>query len=300
MTGERQLAHLHQLMQDYPQLTQLTDELRALRGHQLDWPDWCFLPMSAAYGIISAQLRVPQIPLDRVPDIARIAALNPWRYTRGIYRFHPRLAATLNAATVDGDLPVEVFLRLPEWGIYVELPEPVGGLAGAVLHGFYAHLEHDTNTGRAELRILLDEDQGLHATLLHIGPWSLIEAVDRTVQEALQQARIHHAPAPGFDLGPATIDLTNRLTGLVSLLLYLCSDAAEMRTPARPGARPGRPRPTKTKRGWRLFQPKTVTVWDVGADIGPQLSNSSEGYWHGATEGDRYRYRWITDTGGGV
>lgn len=299
MTGEHQLSQLHQVMQDYPDLARLTDQFRAMRGHELDWPDWCFLPMGAAHGIISAQLHAERVPLDRVPDVARISALNAWRYTRGIYRFHPALHDALARSAITGDMPTDVFMRLSEWGIYIELPGPTGGIAGAVMHGFYAHLEHDANSGEPELRLLLDEDDGLTAMPIHLGPWSLLEAVDRTVQVTLRQAHQYQITPPD-QLGPSTIDLTDRITGLISLLLYLCSDDPEIGTPARPGARPRRPRPTKTKRGWRLFQAQTVTVWDVGADIGPQLNADATGYWDGTTEGDRYRYRWITDTGGSV
>lgn len=300
MIGDRQLAQLRQVMHDYPHLTQLTEEFRAMRGKELNWPDWCFLPMGAAYGIISDQYHVEPIPPDLVADVSRIAALNAWRWTRGIYRFQPALATALARSPIAGDLPTEVFLRLPEWGIYVELPEPVAGIGGAVLYGFYAHLEHDLNDGRPELRFLLDEDDGLWGLPIHIGPWSLLEAVDQSMQETFRHARQYKLGPFGFPVGPAIIDLTDRVSGIVSLLLYLCSDNPEIASPTRPDARPSRPRPTKTKKGWRLFQPHQVTEWEVGTGLGEQLQQDGvdTGYWAGHQDGDRYRYRWTSLSGG--
>lgn len=301
MTGERPLAQLRQVMDDYPHLARLSDEFRAMRGKELDWPDWCFLPMAASYSIVSAHQggRDP-IPLSLVPDIARISALNAWRFSRGIYRFHPALEAALAHSPISGDMPTEVFLRLPEWCLYVELPSPVGGLVGAITYGFYAHLEHDANTGRAELRLLLDEDDGLHAIPLHIGPWTLLEALDRTVQESLHQANTHKVSMFGQPIGPTTVDVADRLTGMISLLLYLCSTSTEISDPTRPGSRPSRPRPTKTKKGWRLFPAQKATVWEVGGQLGEQLHHADvdQGYWYGSQEGDRYLYRWISTAGG--
>lgn len=97
-----------------------------------------------------------------------------------------------------------------------------------------------------------------------------------------------------------TIPGVGRITGLISLLLYLCSDDPEIGTSARPGAVRDAHAPPRPSGTGGSSKPRPVTVWDVGTDIGPQLDTGATGYWSGTTEGDRYRYRWITTTCGGV
>lgn len=44
----RPLRHLATAMYRYPDLARLVDDFRAGKGNDLpDWPDWCFVPMSA-------------------------------------------------------------------------------------------------------------------------------------------------------------------------------------------------------------------------------------------------------------
>ena len=61
--------------------------------------------------------------------------------------------------SLTGDLPCEVLRRLPVWCVYVETPGRQW--FGQAMHRFFAHLECDANTGREELRMLIDADDGL-------------------------------------------------------------------------------------------------------------------------------------------
>jgi len=66
------------------------DAFRADRGHGLpNWPDWCFLPMSGFYAILSDDAQCDRLPLNQMEDVARLAAMGTWRVTQGIYRFDP-------------------------------------------------------------------------------------------------------------------------------------------------------------------------------------------------------------------
>lgn len=292
MDGDRQVAQVKRMLADYPLTTRLTDEFRRDRGTSLpNWPDWCFLPMGGAAAIVSG---TGQLQLDRVPDIARIAALNTWNYSRGIYRFHPRLLEALLRSPIEDELPVEVFYRLPEWCVYIEMPPQSPGLIGDIMHGYYAHLEHDANTGRPELRLLTDENDGLHGMPLHIGDWSVLEATMRTAEETARQA-IASGVAVVDQIGPATIQVADRLASVITPLLYLCSTDVKMVDPRDRKRTPRRPRPTKTRQGWKLFPPAQVTVWRVGDRLGEQLPENAAGAWEGAPdpESGRYRYQWI-------
>lgn len=275
--------------------------------------------MAAWYAIISAELKVPRVPIHMTGEVAKLSALGTWRYSQGIYRVDPDLIAALANSPLSGSIPCEVLLRLPEWCIYVETP----GLRwlNQMLHGFWTHLEWDANTGRHELRFLFDCEDGTVALPLHMGDWSISEAVDRMISEAARQSG-----SSVLDMYTAddTRELTTHINPLVSIVLYLCSEKPEINDLRLPGTWPVRPKPKKTKKGWRLFPPDKHKIWKVGEQIGAQLktaiaadneksqraesAESTEhsirthlrrGHWHGYWTGPRHEeqkfiYHWIS------
>lgn len=248
----------------YPNAWRQVDEIRAVRGREgmPNWPDWCFMPMAGCYAIVSGGGPM-RVLLQDAGDIGRLAALGAWRVTQGIYRFDPALYEAIVTTPVDGDLPHDVLYRLPEWCVYVETP----GLEwlNSQMHGFFAHLEWDANTKRPELRLLIDSEADLTPIPLHLGPWSLAESIARM----LDVANIHFRDA-GHDTVPDDFigEFCSRIEPMVSLLLYLCSQNAEigngMLTPALPI-------PKRTRKGLRLFPPDKPTTWDVGIRLGSAL-----------------------------
>ena len=95
---------------------------------------------------------------------------------------------------------------------------------------FFAHLESDANTGGAELRLLIDCDQGLVGLPLHLGAWSLAESLDRTISTAARNAT--SAGLPGLPVpDDARQTIREQAEPMVSLLLYLCSQAGEVGLP---------------------------------------------------------------------
>ena len=92
----RPLEHLTAAGKLYPNAWPLVDEFRQDRGKGLpNWPNWCFLPMSAFYAIVSADAKVERLPLKLIGDVARLSALGTWRISQGVYRFDPDLAKAL-------------------------------------------------------------------------------------------------------------------------------------------------------------------------------------------------------------
>lgn len=311
---------VEQLSRDYPGAWSALDQFRADKGRSglPDWPDWCYLPMAASYAVVSGggPLRVSP---GRAGDVARVAALSAWRMTQGIYRFDPAVFDAVRDTPVVGDIPADVLYRLPEWCVYIETP---GMQAfGGALHGCWVHLESDANDGRAELRLLLDSDAGLHPIPLHLGRWPLAESLGRMQAEAVRHGfgRVLSAQVPGGVLPPDAAAEAMRpvVEPIVSLVLYLCSQAGEIGDGVR---RPGNPEPKRTKRGWRMFQADRPTTWDVGLRLGAALRRAYQaeqtgatgpaaehagprphirrahwhGYWSGPREGARrYDLRWL-------
>lgn len=301
-------ARLAALGRDLPGIWQHVQMLRDTRGKELPlWPNWCFLPLTCWLSILSHQpdrRRVPNI--EDVSAMPAIAALGTWRYTQGIYEFDPDLWASLTVSTVQGKLPADVLVRLPEWCLYITLP--AGG-------GYFVHLEWDAKTGRAELRFLL-EAPALHPVPLpltmHIGPWTVTEAFDRTFSEARRIAASRQAHFPEVRVDHIEQG-TALLHKLLPAVLYLCSEAPELAGDV-PDARPGNPQRTKTKQGPKLFAPPQPRLWRVGQQIGELLRRQSSspefygrrahlrrahwhGYWTGPRDGERkFQYHWMPPT----
>jgi hypothetical protein len=81
-------------------------------------------------------------------------------------------------------------------------------MQGERLHGFFAHLEWDANTGRHELRLLLDHQDLLMPLPIHIGPRPLQEAMRRVAAEAAAQNGI---------MAPPMEELTPEIAPMLSL-----------------------------------------------------------------------------------
>ena len=271
----------------FPDAWSQSDMIRTDRGKDIpDWPEWCYLPMGAWYAIVSRG-EDDRLPLSLIGDVGRLAAIGAWRVTQGIYRFDPDLYAEIIDTPVNGDLPHDVLYRTPEWCVYIETP----GMQwlGTRLHGFFAHLEADANSGRPELRLLLDTETILKSQPLHLGPWSLAESIRRMGDTASI-----HAMGAGVQLPAGTAKpVSEAVEPLISLLLYLCSQNAEIGG----DRRPANPEPKKTKRGMRIFAPDKPSTWDVGVRLGAALrqaraENLDQGGNHSGPRGHVRRSHW--------
>lgn len=304
----RPIGHLRAASRLYPRAWKLVDEFRAGRGRDLPkWPAWCFMPMAGWYAIISADFGGSKIPVNIGMDIGRLAGIGTWRYSQGIYRFDPDILSALWDTQIACDIPADVLLRLPEWCMYIETPG--GDWSGQSLYGFFVHLEWDANDQRHELRLLLDTEQLLLPFPVHLGERPLVSAIQRAINESTR-----HIPMGTVIELPPTEQVERiaaKLSPMISLVLYLCSDEPDFG----PEKKPQRPKPRRTKKGWRLFPPSGPTIWSVGERIGNTLravqgptpgpgGNRTlrphfrrahwHGYWTGPRTGEqRFRYHWI-------
>ncbi len=246
----------------YPNAWAMVDEFRNSRGRDLpEWPNWCYLPLSGFYAIVSSDARVDHLPLHLIPDVARLAAIGTWRVTQGVYRFDPAVYESIRETPLTGDLPCDALYRLPEWCIYIETPETTHAGFGRI-YGAFVHLEWDANTQRHELRLLIDSDESLTPLVLHLGQWSITEALERFGREAASQMGSQHIKPTGGQIE----NLRTIVEPIISLTLYLCSEGADFG-----GERPQRPRPKKTKKGWRMFPPNKPRTWDVAVRLGAAM-----------------------------
>jgi hypothetical protein len=280
---QRPLVHLHQVAQQYPGLWPQLDRLRAARGQGLpQWPDWCFLPLAGTVAALTQGAPQPDLrPLGM--QIGIVGALAAWRATQGIYRFDPTVFDAVWDTPLTGELPTALLYRLPEWCCYVPV-EPsrclVPGLEA--LHGFWVHLEWDANTHHTELRFVLDlAGDTLLPLPLHVQETGGIAgAFARTLEVSGEQlaraGEVEYATQVWQQSAGTARDLSPYLAPLVSLTLYLCSQAADLQEARGQTRRPTWPQPTKTKHGPRLFPPAQSTTWHVAYRLGAALRSAQQ------------------------
>ena len=300
----RPLNHLNAISKRYPQAWGQVDVYRQSRGKDLpDWPEWCFLPMAAWYGIVSADAGVDKLDLHQMPDVSGLAAMGAWRYTQGIYKLDSDLFDAVTDTVPKGALPTSVLLHMPEWSFYIETAKLTWQSKPIV--GFWTHLEFDINTQRVELRLLLDTEDGLIPTCLHVGDWTITEAVDRFVNEAKKQAELANID---FKLDSAQLveSISSDIYPLVSLILYVCSDGVDY---DHTDSRPSKPTPKRTKRGWRLFPAAKPHIWQLGCATGEAIRSANytqhgkipphirrahwHGFWVGAGDDKKLTVKWL-------
>lgn len=279
-TVQRIQGHLADIARKFPHVWKAVERFRGDRGKDLAaWPQWCFMPMAGAAAIVTKgedisvlRERIHRLA-ERIEDdqkrvqgfdqlsynhIAAVGALAPWRITQGIYVFDNDLFASVADTPIE-TLPSEVFYRLPEWCLYVVIPEAFRQTFSA--YGFFVHLEYDVNTRKTELRFLLDSlDGDLTALILDLSQPTITEALV-ALAEIQKYISISREDAE-------TIAATHR--PYVSLAAYICSENADIRGET-PQSSPSRPKPVKTKTGERMFPARRPTEWRIGFAIGAAL-----------------------------
>jgi hypothetical protein len=265
------------------------EETRALRSRRTDpvqWPDWCFLPRWWSSRIVAGLFgrRDPDVSDDS--SGAWLSALAAWRTTQGVYRIDHDIAAELMKTPLTSDLPGEVLFRLPEWSVYVEAP---AGLKadGCAVAGFFAYLD-GISTEEVDLIVVADlranpdggipEDYLLCHAPIALGAGSL-EASIRASLELAVKTRADQQVAPETllrdNLDSMIEEQRTALAPYISLLLYLCSTAADIADRSGRRERPANPVPVKTKKGVRMFPAEKVTHWDVGFRMGADLRRAA-------------------------
>jgi hypothetical protein len=306
----RPLKQVHEISKVYSGGWKWVEYFIQNRGKELqDWPKNVFLPMGGWYAILCACNCVDELTDDMLGDLWTIAAIGAWRYTQGVYRLDPDFYAEIADTDLKGDMPVEVLFRLPEWCIYVETPDC--RVNGNLLHGFYAHLEHEVDTQRWKFHFLMDFEDGHEVYVIQMGPWTILEGFERAIEEANRQ-NVHKGDARIYLSVSDRHSIAEFLKPFLSMVLYLCRDEPEIEGPL-PG-RPSFPKPKNTRKGWRLFAPNRPTIWKVGGATGQRLrtarAGSSErsegksprahvrrahwhGYWVGPKDNREFQYRWL-------
>ncbi|NSW82773.1 MAG: hypothetical protein HPY90_05770 [Syntrophothermus sp.] len=187
-----------------------------------------------------------------------------------MYRFDESLFNDLCSTPLEGNLPSEIFLQLPEWCVYIQTP----GLSWAdrSVDGVFISLEYDPNDFRQELRfVFVCPDLVCFPFAIHLGPWDLDESIRRMVAESERNVDIFSGTREAVDdLYNSIEQIKTALVPVINLVLYICSANADFN-----GPRPQHPaaRQPKKKKDTAADE---VRVWDVGIRVGAAMRKYAE------------------------
>lgn len=230
-----------------------------------------------------------------------------------MYRFTHELHKELFDSRLSGDtqIPSNVLLRLPEYCVYVEMPQPG-------LNGFFAYFDYEMESGCCNLKILMDMKQSKREEhSIPIGDWSLDDAISKWFDNiSSKYSSVNNSDSESMKAITAQLDnckdQARILYGyIISLLLYITSDEPDIDHAAQ--EYPKRPIPIKTKKGMILMPPEKPCILDVGKNISATLrkwqkeptgvqygSNRPHirrahwhGYWRNNEDGREFFYKWI-------
>lgn len=280
----RPLQVLQAISREYPGLWKNIDATRA--RHQKGsraWPDSCFIPTSQIRNLIN-RLFISHTNKNREQKIlietARISALAAWRSTQSIYRFDADVYEALLSTPMDSGFPLEALHHLPDWCVYIETPFLL--FMGEIVYGAWIHIDFDSTTEMNYLCILIDAEVQI-TIRVQLTHEPIEEQLKKIAAKYLAQREMYI-----FSKSKLLIASVSLLSTLISLALYICTQASEVDGGAERLANPPPPR----RRGgeFRTLAPNRVTTWEVGVRMGAALrlarqhSATSEG---GSEEGLR-------------
>jgi hypothetical protein len=265
---------LEQYSREHPRIWQHVDRART---PPRSWPSQVFLPQKSAGGILTAMnpgLQHGRLALSQQAMFLSMFAA--WRTTQGIYRFHEDFYAELIETPLMGKVPVEAFLQLPEWCVYVETPGMKYPLPSgpADLAGLWTWLDWREG-GRTPLTLAFALRTTAGIAFVHL---PLAGTVEQSLLE-MGQTNYGAVPSPVAGWMPAPIVQDNaraiaRVLGpILSLLLYLCTDIREIGDGTR---RPQNPQPRYFKGQERMSAAEKPVEWEVGVRLGTLLRKARE------------------------
>lgn len=293
---------LHEYSRRYPGIWQGLERVKNHKGElgtpEFDWPDWCWAPLNIAsiimrerMGVNNGSFTFSLENMGRMCDVDAVNTLSAWRVSQGIYRFESELAQSLIGTTIDRELPSEVFFRLPEWCVYVEIPRDIVLKFDCWdISGFWAILDYNPVNKHSELRLLLVSDHATAAPYpsseggywllpinLHLAPGlSLVNALKRSFEDikgSIEDSKNAKGSTEFSDMAAFLVDnsladeaslslVAKRAQPFLSLLLYLCANDPDVT-----GGLPEKATPTKTKKGPRWFPAQKPVVREVGVRV---------------------------------
>lgn len=296
------LKFLRNFSSMHPGVWDKVEKLKSTRGTTSpDWPNWCFLPVEGC-GVIAKSY--PPV----FPNVAHtIAALSAWRLSKSVYVFDEDVFSALLSTPFNGNIPVDILLRLPEWCVYIDMQQLRCHLKGFFAYNtFVAKCDHQPDTRYLCLLVLYQES--FVCTEIRLD--------NADIESALNEQHYHSCRSQQTHIDQDIEMKKQVFATILPYLLYLCSDAPEIVDREHPEQKPSFPHPKKTLKGWRWFEAKKTRILNVGDATGEALRNAYQqtaptggrksphirrahwhGYWTGPRDGEReFKYNWLPPT----
>ena len=254
----------------YPGLWKNIDKVRALHEKNLkDWPKSCFIPTCFTKTIMN-RFFIAHTNRHReqkvMAETARISALAAWRVTQGIYCFDADVYESVLSTPIDGGFPLDVLHRLPEWCVYIETQNLL--FMGEKVYGAWIYIDYVAACNMSYLRMLIDTKSQLPIGL-QLTREPIHEQLKKMSAQSVVEGGVDVHYIPGF-----TSSIVSLLTTLVSLALFLCTQAAAVGGDAH---RPASAAPQRRQAGaLRPLAPSSVTTWEVGVRMGAALRQARQ------------------------
>lgn len=228
-----------------------------------------------------------------------------WRNTMGVYRIDPDVAVDLLASPIPSDTPANIFSRLPEWCVYVEIPQntlTISTLDSAEvskIHGFWALF--DIDQGHQVLNLVLNVDQSERSIYSCYQPLTLRVDEDLSVSDAVDVALNTQSELSLISEEKKIIQ------HLLSLLLWLCAeepDISNINGEPIPRFPPVIPTSRIHKKTGAFVPPNQPIIYDIGRRLGGEIRSFRDkieqsgeikssrkrphirrGHWHGVWHG---------------
>lgn len=223
-----------------------------------------------------------------------------WRNTLGIYRLDEDVFADVISSPIPLDTPSMIFKRLPDWSVYMEIPNDtvMMNLTGTTtfVDGFWAQLDYDyaidQKNPRLVLSIFLDLRGKSNSIYDTRQPIRLLLDKDMTVSDAFETIfkenhgdfKDNHADAARFIM----ITTKNLLMNLLSMLLWLCAEEPDISNmKGEPVSRDDIKKSGNqiNKKTGRFVPPSTPIIRLLGSRLGGEVRDYKQWVRKGKTEG---------------
>lgn len=237
------------------------------------WPDFCELPISAAYTYLVSVQEMSEH--DAAMVAAELTACWSWQRSKKIFHFDDTLAESLAEQAKDFQdddvLPADLLLHLPYPCSYIKAPSLF-----EMLDGFFVWDEYDTNTGTVELRVqwVSCDMSTSFPQMIHLLPGSTLkECIIDTMRVTKENIKID------IDLSEAGVKDVSMILSAIQLVLYIVSVNADIRPlgvqqkqvqPKRPSAR---------------VKASDIEEIQVGVRVGAALREAARGLSQNASPG---------------
>lgn len=170
-------------------LTKKVEDFRL--NYKTLWPKWCYLPsyhwakcMGHWYLVAHVKKCEEQHGADSEQYtcylyatflyLDTLAGMLTWRLTKGVYRFDKHLWKAVVSTSLDGQIPSNALFSLPEWCVYVEIPEEYRqdsdytdflrqAPGRTAFHGFFAYLDYPNAVRTSgDKKFAFDKDSRRH------------------------------------------------------------------------------------------------------------------------------------------